>query len=149
MRILLPPLYAINFNINGNSIRQVLRPMQWIEGTSAAYSADRAKGRIITPAIEGKEGEILLLHNKGSFPQWFKRVLVGPTDESKARQAKGESLDLSQSTWLRNPSISSSADTSTNYRTQAEEVFNSWRGAFSFIEEDPNHDLPPISRTPV
>lgn len=138
MKIKLPPSFSIDANLNGNLIRQVHRRAHTIEAMTSPYSGPRVKGLIVTPNDRENGDEILLLDKRLDAPVWFKRVLLGSTCQFNDSPSP---IDLSEAVWLRHPNMRGPAGKEPDYKDEADAVTSSWRGAFSYVEGNPDKGI--------
>lgn len=134
MRITLPPVFAIDESWDGNQIRQLHRPVRLIVADAANYASPGLKGKIILPA-EGADQRILVLTKPAGDLKDFDRVIQTKLDGFEG----GGDLDLSGAKWLKHSGAPETPGDLDAYGRRAEAVVASWRGAFSYLEEDPSN----------
>src|SRR5215216_4622969 len=132
--IKLPPVFELNENHGGNTIRQLLVPAELIKGTIADFQEERFKSKIIIPA-EDFDQKILLVRKSSPMPASIPRAIrIGeaslPTDNSR--------YDLIAANWLKHPLLNGKKLSTGN---NLQQVIDSWKGAFSYIKEEPGYNI--------
>jgi hypothetical protein len=132
MRINLPPVFAIDESWDGNLIRQLHRPARLIVADAANYTSPALKGKLILPA-EDANRRILVLKKLSGDLNDFDSVIQTKLDGFEG----GGDIDLSAAKWLKHSPMPETPGDSNDYKRRTEAVIDSWRGAFSYLEEDP------------
>lgn len=131
MRLKLPAAYYVDEKTDGNPLRQLSALPIQIEGTLARYKGDQTAGYVFTPA-EGSIQPIHLLYHRppeNRLAQYTRVVLC----QEEVVDPKPEELDLSRSRWLR---YACHEEASGEVGRRDRHVLQSWRGAFSYVQED-------------
>ena len=119
-------MLAINEERAGNHIRQLAVPPTAVEGSLVNFArGNKVKGVMFQP-LTGSE-EVLILA----------RLTDANPDDSRVVILKGAARtnpDLTGGRWTKHPSAGIAP---VSYENELQSVMDSWRGAFSYIEEDP------------
>ncbi|HNP31327.1 MAG TPA: DEAD/DEAH box helicase family protein [Nitrospirales bacterium] len=115
----------------GNPIRQIAELRIDREGSLPTFTRERMRGFLFRPA-DGND-EILIVSNKKQIPDGYPRIIQA------AVNVEGEYVDISSGLWLKHPLLHSHSDMMDRER-EIRHVLASWVGAFSYIQEDPEHD---------
>ncbi|KAB8049567.1 hypothetical protein GCN78_16880 [Janthinobacterium rivuli] len=127
MKLKLPPFLAIRYAKAGDEIRQIEFPGYQVEGTFAKWTGDVGSGLVFVPDKVALP-HVHLLAKKPNRDMDGMQIIVSPFDEVPTSD-----LDLSQEEWFY-PS-ESSIDVILAHQLSAK-VVESWRGAFSYLQED-------------
>jgi superfamily II DNA or RNA helicase len=127
VKLKLPPRLAVRFAKDGNEISQFESPGFEEEGVFAKWSGKEGSGYVFMPT-DVTTPHIHLLAKKPKSDAMGMRVIVHPLAEMPKTD-----MDLSDMSWFY-PEDTSIADASS--RRVAARVTESWRGAFSYIQED-------------
>jgi hypothetical protein len=132
--IKLPPIFQLNENYGGNTIRQLLVPAELIKGTIADFQEEKFKSKIIIPTEDANQ-KILLVRKSSPIPSGVPRVIrIGdaglPTDNSR--------YDLIAANWLKHPLLNGEKQSTGN---NLQQVIDSWKGAFSYVKEEPGNNV--------
>lgn len=132
MRAHLPPLYRIYLKEDGNTVVQLAVPSVSFEATGKPHAKDRLKGFTLTP--DTGEPDILVITNSASPPPTFTHAmrLRGETPDSTS----GDPLNLTAGRWVRHPDLTPPPVTAAEYEAHALATRETWRGAFSYRQED-------------
>lgn len=133
MKISLPPVLALDESWNGNSIRQLHQPAGSVVADAANYTSTPLKGKLILP--EGDAGRrILVVEKRHDAIENFDKVILTKLDVFD----DGDGADLSGARWLRHPGLPGPGGDTIDSGRLTKAVTDSWRGAFSYPEEDPS-----------
>lgn len=134
MRVKLPPVLAIDENLNGNTIQQLITPSCTIEANVASYQNPqfKLKGKVIAPS-DG-EGETLIIEKPSQFPDSFSKVI-----STKLNGLKDTDADFSSGKWLKHPLLADREEVTP--KKQHEDVIASWEHAFSYLREEPERNI--------
>ena len=124
----LPPVFAISENWQGNTIQQLIVPASSVEGIGQRYDANRAKGMVFVPR-DDSISPILLATGRANPPGEFEYVL------REIRKAGHQAP--TEYRWIRHPASADVPPSPIDYEKCVQDVIESWRGSFSFLEEDP------------
>lgn len=127
MKLKLPPFLAIRYAKAGDEIRQIEFPGYQVEGAFAKWTGDVGSGLVFVPDKVALP-HVHLLAKKPKRDMDGMQTIVRPFDEVPTSD-----LDLSQEEWFY-PS-ESSIDAILAHQLPAK-VVESWRGAFSYLQED-------------
>ena len=128
MRLTLPYVLGVNESSRKNHLRQVAAGGEIVEGTLAGFTRDRIRGWLFQ-AHSGSNVLIVRPNTKlDRVPLAYSRVLRGEVVTVDAPE-----VDLSKAEWLRHEQL--------GVPVPLEVVLDSWRGAFRYIEEDPEHNV--------
>src|ERR1700688_819611 len=123
MFVTIPYVLGVDESPAKNLLRQIAAPVGTFEGTISNFRRDRLRGWLFQPTDAGDS--ILIVTPKTQLeriPATYTRVLgVDIADVA-------ERVDLSAAEWLRHPQLGTD--------TAHQVVLDSWRGAFSYVEED-------------
>ncbi|MBK9156411.1 MAG: DEAD/DEAH box helicase family protein [Chloracidobacterium sp.] len=132
----LPSLFAINALVNGNAVQQLHLPPDKIVGTRIRYTLNSLRGALVVPEGASETERILVLSKVSPHEVIFERVLIVP----KTSTAQAEEDDFSQCRWNKHPLLDSPV---TAGEKRVEEVLESWRGTFAFVQERLDNELIP------
>jgi superfamily II DNA or RNA helicase len=135
----LPPIYAICERMDGNIIKQVLLPRKIMRARGAIFSEGRKKGYFLTP-LDGIGESILALTNSAKPPNNVPYCIRMKDLEIENNQFI--SLDASKAKWVSHPLLDQIPVEPIDYQTQCNEIVNSWKKSFYFLEEEPENDIP-------
>src|ERR1700759_2725970 len=133
MNISLPPVLALDESWNGNPIRQLRRPADSLMADAANYTSPPLKGKLILPDGDASR-RILVVERRYDAIENFDEVIQAKLDSFDG----GDGVDLSVAKWLRYPGMPKPDGGSVDYGHLTRTVIDSWRGAFSYLEEDPS-----------
>jgi superfamily II DNA or RNA helicase len=133
MRIRLPNLLAIDSTNNGNAIHQISERGIEIQSDFANYESTGVKGKIIVPP----EGDRILVVDSLRRAGTFSKVLV--TSRNQDFDPVNETVDLRTARWGRHPNFMAGEPDYSQVQLTAVE---SWRNAFSYLEEDERNAIP-------
>jgi len=131
VRLILPAVFLVDVRTaRKNRIRQLLALPRPVEGALATYTRGQLTGFIFQPS-DGSEQILIVPIKAKSLPDNQAFIIGGNVDTSLS------TVDLSAGIWLRRP-----LHTVTGNQCEAlQEVVTSWRGAFTYTQEDPSQDL--------
>lgn len=133
MQFLFPPIFAFHHNDRNNRIHQLAVPAFASEGKAAEYSQNRVKGYEIEVGL----GRVLLITNGARLPTGFDYALR--LKGFSIDDVTNDNCDLTMAKWLAHPVLPFADTLTPNQRI--ERVIDSWRGSFSFKEEDRTRDI--------
>lgn len=126
MNFSFPALLAIDERLNGNKIQQLIEPACTKVVKVERYTQNRAKGYVLRSAHE----EVLVLLNSAQAPEAFSKVLRMDAPEFSKEALSADT----RKTWIKHPMLIS-GDQPLDYEELLEQVLDSWRNAFSYLEE--------------
>ena len=129
MFLSLPYVLGVDESPTKNRLRQIAHGSRTVEGTLSNFKMDRLRGWLFEPS--GVGDKILIVPNKtkpARLPIGYARVLCAEIPDSAAPQ-----IDLTAAEWMRHPDLGA--------HVEHEGVLDSWRGAFSYIEENPERGI--------
>jgi superfamily II DNA or RNA helicase len=129
----LPALYAIHEKVHGNPVQQLVLPGREVEVTEELYTDGHITGRIITPQI-GDTAPILIIPTSITAPSDFRYVL------GLRHIQQGEDT-IQRLHWLRHPEMGHIPAAPIDYERLTQQVTDSWRGSFTYLEEDPERQI--------
>jgi len=133
MLITFPALYGIDYSIQGNPVRQIAVDRSQREGALAPFTRGRLSGFIFQPGMVDEE-MLILPPGAKRLPDSRQRILRGIVNRD------ADSLDLSDGTWLRHP-LRHVEEGQVDHERQIAECLDSWIGAFTYVQEDPQRQL--------
>jgi superfamily II DNA or RNA helicase len=128
IEITLPALFAINSVINGNTVQQVIQPIQPIQADKASFTSGRIKGEILIPKNTDDAEHIFLVSKGRDIPVTYSKIIFAPNTQS----SEAGKLDLSSNVWLKHPLLKEP----DNHVEHLTNILKSWKNGFVFIEED-------------
>lgn len=128
----LPPIYAIDELLVGNRIQQLLLPERSMTATMQTTPSGPVTWRIATP-IDDENSGIALVVRGVSPPGTIAKVL-------EVRQAN-QSPSRGTARWIRHPLLAQVPVGTIDYPACVEQVVNSWRQCFTYMEEDTRHGI--------
>jgi superfamily II DNA or RNA helicase len=134
MHLKLPYVLGIDDSPAKNTLRQIAVPAVKSEGTLVPLTTDKLKGWLFQPAV-GTEG-ILIVPPKtpiAKVPGHYERVIAVTVVNVGTDLA-----DATAGTWLRHPQLGKAVAGDPANHTK---VLDSWKGAFSYVVEDPDNDI--------
>jgi len=138
VKLKLPPFLAIHYAKGGDDIRQIKWPGYEVEGMFAKWTGDAGSGLVFVPD-HAAQPHVYLLAKKPKVDVGDMRIIVHRFDEIPSSD-----VDLSHEEWFY-PS-ESSVDSILAGHVPAKAV-ESWRGAFSYVQEDEAREIVGL-RTP-
>jgi superfamily II DNA or RNA helicase len=129
MLLRLPYVLGVNESPAKNLLRQVAEGAKRIEGSLSNFTTERVRGWLFEPAEGGDK--ILIVPRKtkrARLPVGYARILGADIHDARAQET-----DLTEPDWLRHPRLGT--------HIEREAVLDTWRGAFSYIEEDPQRGI--------
>ena len=129
MQLALPEVFAIDDQVSRNPVRQLARRSATTDGTLTGFTRDRLRGWIFRPADAGPE--IVIVSKARTLPASYEHVIEGAIVEQDGNQT------LADATWARHPQLGGAAPPPGEGNPTLVAVLDSWRGAFSFVAEDP------------
>jgi len=137
MKFYLPPVLAIDEMWNGNPIRQLVQPSRLIEASVANYASPSLKGKLLISAQDVNE-KILVVEKSVEASDAFNKVIKAKLNS----YGNGHPVvNLLGAKWLQHPDLPKAVESDIDYKTRIETVINSWRGAFSYLEEDSQNNI--------
>jgi hypothetical protein len=136
-RTVFPPISAIDERSNGNAIQQIILPSLSLEVTVRPFRERRVMGYLLTP-IADDVGPILAIQNAAKPPEGFERILR----VRKEFEVGISSEQVLIGKWEKHPGLSRIPDPPLNHQERTDQVRESWYGNFTYVEENPDHDLP-------
>jgi hypothetical protein len=121
MDVILPHVFAVRDRAARNPILQISQRAQRKSGNLAVYSRASLRAHLFQP--DDGSPEVLIVSRRHALAKTYPMVVVGIVEP-------GDVVDLSRGEWLNHPAKTAGAMSN-------EHVLASWRGAFSYIEEDP------------
>lgn len=137
MNFNLPPVFAIDELWNGNPIRQLVQPSCQIEADVANYVSPSLKGKLLITAKDANE-KILVVEKSVEDSGAFNKVLRAKLNGHESGKPV---VDLPGAKWLLHPELPKATQNEIDYKARIEAVNNSWRGAFSYLEEDSQNNI--------
>lgn len=128
MFLTVPYVLGVDESPDKNRLRQIAERSRTIEGTLSRFMTDRLRGWLFQPPAADNILIVPPRTKPARLPAGYTRVLCAPTPEIAP-----ERIDLTAGTWLRHPRLAT--------HTAHQVVLDSWRGAFSYVEEDPDQDI--------
>ena len=128
MRVKLPVVMAVNEKTRLCLIRQFISPSKTVECRAVRYTLDRDSGYLLTGNDDQPVAYVFAKKPKSSSLATNAPVLIigdQPVDVAEA--------DFTDAKWLSHPSLEGLPSDIAQKSIAAR---NSWRGAFSFVEED-------------
>jgi hypothetical protein len=140
MKIYLPPVYAIDLKLNGNTIQQIIQPAAAVEARVEAIH----KGWCITPENETAE-TIIALKSGGKSPDGARNVI---RVRKTAHYVENELLqDLSSAIWIIHPALPNDQNAAPDSRANLKAALCSWHDCFSYRKDQPESGIKGL-RTP-
>jgi superfamily II DNA or RNA helicase len=137
MKVTLPRLLAIDERSDKGVIyRQMAVPGWTGEVGFEPCPSSTTKGYVLRS--QHHDGPLLLVTHSNKVPNDYLYVLR--LKSLKPEPSQKETLDLSQAKWVRHQSLSGIVGSSRDYKQLAQEIQNSWAGAFSYKREDTHSD---------
>lgn len=127
MRLKLPPHLSVRYVKNGNEISQVEAPGFEAEGTFAKWTSAEGTGYVFMPS-DPSVPHVHLLTKRPKVNGSGQRIIVHPLEE-----APTVDLDLSGAQWAYPGDPPALVDVAKRVPAL---VLESWRGAFSYAQED-------------
>lgn len=124
----LPPLFAINTNLNGNTIQQIVNLSSSIQVDIANFLTPKIKGVALIPKNGSYPEQILLVKTKKETAVSFSNIIVAASLPSPS----ADIVDLTSQLWLKHPDLKVIDDHAENLKN----VSDSWNDGFSFLYED-------------
>lgn len=130
MNLTCPAVWAVNFQRDGNIVKQLYTPVAVVEGAAAQYTRRNISGIVLRPT-NNSDDEILIVDRKIKPPDNFARVMQSVA----GLDANAAELDCSNGIWIKHP----------NQRTVthlddldglAIAALNSWTDGFRYVRED-------------
>lgn len=136
MRVLVPPIWAVNLQRYGNTVSQLLAPAETIEGTTVRYTRGRTHGIVLQPGAD-RQNEVLIVDKRIQGQVSFARSIVTPG----RLDAAASELDCSKGEWVKHPELGliTSFD---QLQECAIRALASWADGFRFAREDPQNKVP-------
>jgi superfamily II DNA or RNA helicase len=125
----IPHVLGIDESPGDNLLRQISVRGRAVAGTLSNFTRDRLRGWLFQPP--DASDHILIVPPKTKMervPDTYTRVLGAAIDDIAAQSA-----DLAAGAWLRHPQLGNGA--------AYQHVLDSWRGAFSYAEEDQDNNI--------
>ena len=124
MQVTFPNILAFDESCNGNRIRQVAERSVPVDGALASFTRGKLRGLLFRSVVQ--DNDVLVVPDRKHVSSGDQRVVcvVG---------ASRTTSDLRSGSWIKHPLLRSG---NVDYQRKIQEVIQSWRGAFSYIEED-------------
>jgi superfamily II DNA or RNA helicase len=131
MYLITPPVLALDEAPGGNRLRQIAVPRLRLEGTLATFVSGKVHGWLLEAGAGGET--ILVVPPRTSLA----KLSVSHTRAIEASLTDGKAavVDISQGRWLRHPRLMEAS--ALDAAVQHAGVLDSWKGAFSFVAEEP------------
>ncbi len=131
MQIKLPPVFAVDEFLNGNSIQQIIAPSCVIKGSVANYQNSQLSlnGKVVVP--DDNTVQILIVEKSSAHVKSFEKVLQFKLHKDGKRET-----DFSTAKWLRHPLQPDTSSQVVSFGERLERVTASWDNAFSYLKED-------------
>jgi superfamily II DNA or RNA helicase len=133
MLITFPDVYSIDYSIKGNPVRQIAIGKRQRDGVLAPFTRGRIRGFVFQPGLVDDEVLIVPPETK-RLPDSHQRILRASVD------LNAQPLDLTNGTWLRHP-LRYVEEEKVDHERQIAECLESWIGAFSYVQEDPERKI--------
>ncbi len=133
MFITLPAVYGVDYSVKGNPFRQIAVGKSRREGILAPFTRGRLTGFVFEPGVAGEEVLIVPPETK-RLPDGHERILRAMVIPN------AEQPDVSDGTWLRHP-LHHVEEGQVDHERQVVECLESWIGAFSYVQEDPQRQV--------
>lgn len=139
MLVKLPALWALSANLNTlGIIRQLILSESQTHCDIVPFSRENDRGHLLI-GDDGKHVAYIFQHNPRPASFTHEDLVV----VAKYKIAEDDPLDLTNGTWLHHPRLQPLSRCPGRLASDARE---SWRGAFRFIEEDPDRQLVGLRR---
>jgi superfamily II DNA or RNA helicase len=135
MQLKTPYVFGIDETPAANILRQVVVPISTADGSLAPFAASKVQGWLFQPA-SGSE-TILIVPPKtklAKVPSHLARVI-----EAEIADRSAAFVDVTKGNWLRHPHLA--AGETKNDAEEHKRVLDSWKGAFSYVAEEPDKDV--------
>lgn len=129
----LPALYAIREEVHDNPVQQIVLSPREVEVTEEQYSDGQVTGRIIIPQ-KGDPTPILVIPTATIASAGFQHVLG-------MRRVQWGGVTRQLVHWIRHPELDHIPTAPIDYERRTQEVVDSWRGSFTYLEENPERQL--------
>lgn len=133
MLITFPALYGIDYSIEGNPVRQIAKDRSQRDGVLAPFTRGRLNGFVFQPGMADEE-VLIVPPGAKRLPDGHQRILRATVNPN------AQLLDLSEGTWLRHP-LRHVEEGQVDHERQIAECLESWIGAFSYVQEDPQRQI--------
>lgn len=135
MKVLLPPVVAVDETIDANTVCKFVIPPKSVEADSEEFKKQRAVGYKLTTH---DSEPVRLITNGARIPDGFEQVLRKrhlQIDEAT------DQVDLSEIPWEKHPCLAPTPATLRQYEKLVSNAVDSWTDAFSYIREDSSKDI--------
>ena len=124
MFLTIPAVLGVDNSPGKNLVRQIAAPRRTIEGTLSTFTRERLRGWLFHSG-DATEGLLIVPPKTKSdrIPVTYAKVLRAEIPDVSAQE-----IDLAAAIWVRHPQLGTGA--------AHQAVLDSWRGAFTYIEED-------------
>ena len=139
MQLTFPSVLGIDVEESENPIQQLAELKHQREGNLVPFTSGKTTGFLFRP---GDPEEVLILPHAKHVRDGYKRVFIASPDPAQAAN------DLSEGEWRKHPLLTAEG-AEPDYAARIAEVLNSWTGAFSFVEEDPAHNVIGLRRPQI
>ena len=134
MKLIIPCVFAVDEKTaRKNSIQRLAERSRQIDGNLATFTRDRLKG-LLFESSDGTATILIVPPKSKNLPENYATILGAEVD------ARNEEVDVSNGIWLRTPLAAVQA-AENSYEQEIQNVLDSWRGAFSYILEDPEKHI--------
>ncbi|MFO1044493.1 MAG: DEAD/DEAH box helicase family protein [Planctomycetaceae bacterium] len=137
MIVTLPPLFRIDANEKGNSIRLLSVP-SWT-GTATVEPFGRNRVRGFSVQAESAAPPVLVITNSAQPPPDVTHIIRARGQELPATTDKA--VDLSDASWIKHPQQAPAPTTRPQYEKLVSDIRTSWQGGFVPKREDARHDI--------
>ena len=129
MFLTIPSVLGVDDSPAKNLVQQITAPRRRIEGTLSPFTRDRLRGWLFQPADATEEVLIVPPKTKPNrIPATYRKVFAAEIPDVGVPE-----IELAAAMWLRHPQLGTDAE--------HQAVIDSWRGAFTYVEEDQEHDI--------
>jgi hypothetical protein len=133
MLITFPAVYGIDYSIRGNPVRQIAVERSQRDGILAPFRRGKLSGFVFQPGVPDEE-VLIVPPDAKRLPDSHQRILRATVN------ANAQTLDLCDGTWLRHP-LRHVEEGQVDHERQISECLDSWIGAFSYVQEDPQRQI--------
>jgi superfamily II DNA or RNA helicase len=130
MLVTFPSVVALDEERAKNRIRHIAERTPRAEGTLSTFTRGHIQGHL----FQSDGVETLIIPQSAKLPPALMRVVQATVPED------GQPADLRNGTWLRHP-LKNGAGRVFDYPQQLNDIFQSWAGAFSYVQEDPDKGI--------
>ena len=139
MQLTFPSVLGIDVEEAKNPIQQLAELKHQREGNLVPFTSGKTTGFLFRP---GDPEEVLILPHAKQVRDGYSRVLIAAPDPAQGVN------DLSKGKWRKHPLLHVDG-AEPDYAGRIAEVLDSWSGTFSFVEEDPAHNVIGLRRPQI